>query len=60
MSYTVVSHAKRDPQSVVVITVMDALILARELLEEVDERVTIMTDSGWILTVDELEELAKS
>ncbi|QZO01264.1 hypothetical protein [Chenggangzhangella methanolivorans] len=38
-------------------TVTEALELARELGQAEHEKVTILSDSGWILSLDELENL---
>ena len=59
MSYTVIASAENGPTATVAPSVIDALLLARGLGTD-DANITIATDTGWILTLDELEELAKS
>jgi indole-3-glycerol phosphate synthase len=60
MSYTVIAEVDQGPVATVAPTVFDALALARRYAREGDEGVTISTDTGWFLTLDELEELAKN
>ncbi|HVI28480.1 hypothetical protein [Hansschlegelia sp.] len=60
MSYTVISQAEPSPVATVVPTVIEALSLARELAKQAEDRITIATDSGWMLSLDELEELVKN
>lgn len=59
MSYTIVMRTE-PTYAEVVPTVVDALSLARALSESADEMITIMSDSGWILTLEELEYLVKN
>ncbi|MFC3694914.1 hypothetical protein ACFOWB_22060 [Chenggangzhangella methanolivorans] len=56
MSYMVVSRTE-PPHTMVAATVTEALELARELGQAEHEKVTILSDSGWILSLDELENL---
>ncbi|GLK69846.1 hypothetical protein GCM10008179_34840 [Hansschlegelia plantiphila] len=58
VSYTVISQADRGPVATVVPGVIDALALARQ--RESDAQITIAAADGWILTIEELEELAKT
>ncbi|RXF73584.1 hypothetical protein [Hansschlegelia zhihuaiae] len=60
MSYTVIVDAEEGPVATVARSVLDALLLARGLKTEDDDRLTIAADNGWILTIEELEELAKA
>jgi hypothetical protein len=59
MSFTVIARAEPGPQGIVVPTVVDALALARRLEETAGEEPIIAAEDGWMLTLDELEELAK-
>lgn len=59
MSYTIVSRSE-PPRAEVVPTVIDALALARALAREADDKVTIMSDSGWVLTLEQLEYLVEN
>lgn len=59
MAYTVIASAESGSVATVASTVLDALRLVHDLEKE-GEQVTIASDTGWILTVDELEALAKS
>lgn len=59
MSYTVIAAAESGPVATVAPSVLDALKLVRDLGRE-GEQITIASDTGWILTVEELEALAKS
>lgn len=58
MSYTVIAAADSGPVATVASSVLDALKLVQDL-ERTGEPITIASDTGWILTVEELEELAK-
>lgn len=60
MAFTVIARTDPGPQGVVVPTVIDALALARRLEETGDPEPIIAAENGWMLTIDELEELAKS
>jgi hypothetical protein len=59
MSYTVIGQGSAEARGVVVPTVIDALSLARTLGSEDEREPIIFADNGWMLTMDELEELAK-
>lgn len=59
MSYTVIAAADSGPVATVTPSVLDALRLV-QTLGKTGEQVTIASDTGWILTVEELEALAKS
>lgn len=59
MAYTVIAAAENGPVATVATSVMDALRLVHDLERSADQ-ITIASDNGWILTIDELEELAKS
>ncbi len=58
MSYTVISEGIPAPSATVVDNVLAALHLARSV-EKDGHEVTIASDSGWILTSDQLEELVR-
>lgn len=58
MSYTVIAAAKSGPVATVASSVLDALRLVQNLQKDGDQ-ITIASDTGWILTVEELEALAK-
>ncbi|MFC3695696.1 hypothetical protein [Chenggangzhangella methanolivorans] len=58
MSYTVIAAAESGPVATVASSVLDALRLVQDLEKDGDQ-VTIASDTGWILTVEELEALAK-
>jgi hypothetical protein len=60
MHYTVIDTTAAGPQGVVVPTAVDALALARRLEKSGDREPVIAAEDGWLLTIDELEELAKS
>ena len=59
MSYTVISGEEDRVLATVADTIFDALALARKSARD-NDKVTIAADDGWILTLDELEELAKN
>lgn len=60
MSYTVYDTSASTSSATVVSTVTDALALARSVEREGGREPIIAGGDGWILTLDELEELAKS
>lgn len=60
MTYTIIDTSGARPEGVVVPTVVDALALARRLEREARSEPVIAAGDGWILTIDELEELARS
>ncbi len=59
MAYTVIVEGDDGPTATVVPTVVDALKLIRRLERDGTE-ITVATETGWILTSDELESLAKA
>ena len=59
MAYTVIAAAENGPVATVAASVTDALRLVHDFERSADQ-ITIASDNGWILTIDELEELAKS
>jgi hypothetical protein len=60
MTYTVFDSSAVQPRGIVASTVLDALTLARQLEREAEREPIIASETGWMLTVDELEELARS
>lgn len=58
MAYTVIAAVESGPVATVASSVTDALRLVHDLEKGADQ-ITIASDNGWILTVDELEALAK-
>lgn len=60
MDYTVFDTSADKPEGIVVPTVTDALAFARLLERKTDKPPIIAAADGWMLTVDELEELARS
>ncbi len=60
MSYTVIATAEDGPVATVAPSVVDALMLARGLTKKDGAEITIAAENGWILTLEELEALAKS
>jgi ribosomal protein L10 len=59
MAYTVIAEAEDGPVATVASSVIDALMLARGLQKKDAIEVTIAAEDGWLLTIEELEELAK-
>lgn len=59
MSYTVIVEAKDGPVATVAPSVLDALLLARGVASQDNIEVTIAGEDGWILTLEELEALAR-
>lgn len=57
MSYTIISEGPHAPSATVVDSVLDALKLARHEVEKTGQDVVIAADNGWILTLDELENM---
>ncbi len=60
MSYTVFVDAEDGPVATVAPSVLDALLLARGVKTKDTIGVTIAGEDGWILTLEELEALAKA
>lgn len=58
MAYTVIAAVESGPVATVAFSVTDALRLVHDHEKGADQ-ITIASDSGWILTVDELEALGK-
>lgn len=58
MSYTVISEGTDAPLATVVENVLEALNLAHDEARKGKE-IAVTTDSGWFLTLDQLEELVK-
>lgn len=59
MSYTVFIQENEAPVATTASNVLDALKLVRRYERE-SENIIISAQNGWVLTVDELEELAKN
>jgi hypothetical protein len=59
MTFTVISEGTAGPSATVVESVLDALNLARHQARGAEDQITIATDNGWILTLDELEEMVR-
>lgn len=60
MAYTVIASADQGPVATVAPSVVEALLLARDVTRSSGSDITIAAENGWILTLEELEELAKS
>ena len=59
LSYTVISEGVGAPSATVVDSVLDALKLAKFEARKSSGEVTIAAENGWILTLDELEDLVR-
>lgn len=59
LSFTVISEGAPAPSATVVDNVLDALNLAKHEAEKKRREVIVTTDTGWYLTLDELEELVR-
>lgn len=60
MTYTIFDTSMAQPEGIVVPTVVDALALARQMEQNAERPPIIAAENGWMLTVDELEELART
>ena len=59
VSYTVISEGAEAPSATVVDNILDALSLARFEAEKAKKEVTIATENGWFLSLDELENMVR-
>jgi hypothetical protein len=57
--YTVISEGLDAPSATVVENALAALNVARQEAGKSGGEVTITTDNGWFLTLDQLEEMVK-